>query len=79
MEGALCEMSNTNIAVTNDVACTLQKIQQLYTDGNIRGFAIQIVQKDDDTVTAHCGELSFIEKLGLIEQAKQDLFVSANS
>lgn len=71
-------IGKTNIAVTNDIAWTIQQIQDLYMQGNIRGFTIQIMQNDGESMTAHCGELSFIEKLGLIEMAKQDMTLSVN-
>lgn len=72
-------MGKTNIAVTNDVAWSIQQIQDLYTQGNIRGFTIQIIQNDGECITGSCGDLSFLEKIGLIETAKQDITFSVNN
>lgn len=71
-------MSKSQLAPTNDVAQTLNRINDLYKQGQIKGFTIQIVTENDETISAHCGELSFLEKLGLIEMAKQDMTLSVN-
>ena len=65
------------IAVTNDVAWTLQQLNTLYATGRLKGFTAQMMLTENESGTLHCGDISYIEKLGLIEMAKQDLLVGA--
>ncbi|UED81947.1 hypothetical protein FH508_0008640 [Lysinibacillus sp. CD3-6] len=72
-------MDKPLIAITNDVAWSLQQIHDLYMQGKIKGVTMQIALTDGEFATTHSGELSYLEKLGLIEAAKQDLLVSTLS
>ncbi|TKC15686.1 hypothetical protein [Robertmurraya kyonggiensis] len=70
-------MSVKNL-VSNDVAWALEEINSLYRDGKLKGFTIQAMQQDGEFITGSCGDISFLEKLGMIECAKNDIFLSVN-
>lgn len=63
--------------VVNDVAWSIEEINKLYRDGKIKGFTIQIMLNDGEFITGACGDISFLERLGMIESAKNDIFLSA--
>lgn len=65
--------------VSNDVAWMVEHVNGLYREGKIKGFTVQILQTNGEMITGTCGDISFLEKLGLIEMAKQDIFYEANS
>jgi hypothetical protein len=63
--------------VVNDVAWSIEEINKLYRDGKIKGFTIQIMLNDGEFITGAIGDISFLERLGMIESAKNDIFLSA--
>lgn len=64
--------------VSNDVAWMIEGINELYRNGEIQGLTIQIKKKDGEMYTGHCGDISFLEKIGLVETAKHDIFLQAD-
>jgi|GEM_PF-4741413 len=64
--------------ISNDVAWAVEKINSLYQEGNLKGFTFQITCNDNNFITGSSGNISFLEKLGLIEAAKHDLFLPAD-
>lgn len=70
-------MTQPEIVASNNVAWMVQRINDLYMQGKLKGLTVQMVMTDDEFATAHSGDLSYLEKLGLIEAAKQDLLVSS--
>ncbi len=64
--------------INNDIAWTVEEINKLYREGKIKGFTVQIMHTDGEFSTASCGDISFLEKLGMVETAKNDIFISAN-
>ena len=59
--------------VSNGVAWGIDELMKFYREGNIRGFQFQLVQSDGQFVTGRCGDISYLEKLGLLEAAKADV------
>ena len=55
---------------------TIAELQEMYDNDSIQGLLIAVVDKDNHTLTTAQGNLSFIEKLGLVEVAKQDILYS---
>ena len=64
--------------VSNDVAWMVEELNKLYQQGKIKAFNMQILLKDDEFITGECGDINFIERLGLIEVAKHDIYNKAN-
>jgi hypothetical protein len=81
------------IAVTISGRCKMKKVNLIYTDsvviqnladieeygyGKLEGFVLAVKTKEGYTITAHDGDLSYIEKLGLAQSIINDLNVKAN-
>lgn len=64
--------------ISNDVAWLVEQINELYQCGNIKGLTVQICLNDGEFITGSSGDITFIEKLGLIESAKHDIVLQAN-
>jgi hypothetical protein len=60
--------------MSTDIARQLEYVSELYRAGQIRGILFQVLLTSDDAITSSGGQMSFIEKIGLLETAKQDLF-----
>ncbi len=71
-------MSVKNL-VSNDVAWSVEEINKLYREGKIKGITFQIMIDDGEFITCHSGDISFLEKLGMIESAKNDIFLSSGA
>lgn len=65
--------------VSNEVAWSIEEINKLYREGKIKGITFQIKLADGEFITCHSGDISFLEKLGMIESAKNDIFFSASN
>lgn len=71
-------MEKVKNLVNNDVAWMVEQINELYRQGKIQGISVQMLQIDGEYITGSSGEMSYLEKLGLVESAKQDIMLSAN-
>ncbi|WP_147536091.1 hypothetical protein [Bacillus marasmi] len=71
-------MGSVKNLVNNDVAWLVEEITKLYQQGAVKGLVVQIMQTNGEFITGSCGDISFLEKLGMIESAKQDIYLSAN-
>jgi hypothetical protein len=67
-------LGNVKNLMSTDVARQLEYVSELYRAGQIRGILFQVLLTSDDAITSSGGQMSFIEKIGLLETAKQDLF-----
>lgn len=63
----------TKIVRFDTIGEVLDELQEQYDKGNVQGLVIAFVDKDGHTMTTAQGNISFIEKLGLVEVAKQDI------
>jgi len=64
--------------VSNDVAWMVEELNKLYRDGKIKAFNMQILLKDEEFITGECGDINFLERLGLVEVAKHDMYNKVN-
>ena len=64
--------------VSNDVAWLVEELNKLYRDGKIKAFNMQILLKDEEFITGECGDINFLERLGLVEVAKHDMYNKVN-
>lgn len=73
-------MSNIEVKnlVSNDVAWMVEQLNKLYRDGKIKAFNMQILLKDEEFITGECGDINFLERLGLVEVAKHDMYNKVN-
>jgi DNA-binding Xre family transcriptional regulator len=62
--------------ISNDVAWSIDEINKLYRNGKIKGITFQLLLEDGEFVTCHSGDITFLEKLGMIESAKNNIFLS---
>jgi hypothetical protein len=70
--------SKVKTLVSNDIAWAVEQINELYRKGEIKGLNVQIMLKDGEFITGSSGDISFLEKIGLIETAKHDIFLKAD-
>lgn len=63
--------------ISNDIAWAIERLQELYRNGNIRAVAFQVITKNGEIYTATAGTYSFIELIGMLETTKQDQFFKA--
>ena len=61
-----------------DVKWVLEELNKQQAAGEIKGITAQVVLHDGSFATMHAGDLSYIEKVGLLESAKQNLLVEAS-
>lgn len=63
--------------VCNSVAWGVEEVNKFYREGNVKGFMFQVLKDDGTFITCHCGDIGYINKLGLLESAKADIINSA--
>jgi hypothetical protein len=56
--------------ISNEIIWTLDKMNRMYAAGEIVGFQAQVQLNNATFVTLRAGNLTYIEKLGLLEAAK---------
>lgn len=70
-------MAEVHNLVSNGVAWGIEELNRFYREGKIRGLQFQFIQPDDQFVTGRCGDMSYIEKLGLLDAARADVIFRA--
>ena len=70
-------MGEVKHLVSNGVAWGIDELLRFYREGKIKGFMFQFMMPDDEFITGRCGELGYIEKLGLLDAARADVIFRA--
>lgn len=61
------------------VGWAIEQLLEEYNKGNIKGLMFQHINLDGTFICCTSGDLSYIEKLGLLESTKGDVIHSASS
>lgn len=72
-----CPMVNGKVTYIDGIGRLLQFAQHKHKRGELKGVVIGMVHHDGSFVTGWSNTLTYIERLGLLEAAKQDCFYKA--
>ena len=69
-------MGEVKHLVVNGLSWGIEEINKLYQSGELRGIQFQAVLNDGSFITGNAGDLAYLERLGLLEAAKENIWLA---